>query len=88
MLLDPGERDAIAVAVSMPTAHVLLDDRAARDVARALGLTVIGTLGVLVEGKRRGIVSTIRPLLEQLIANGRYLAPELVDRVLRSVGER
>ncbi len=85
--LDPGERAAIALAVSMPGAWVLLDEFAARKVAAQLRLPVKGTLGVLVEGKRRGLVAAVRPLIEGMLANGCRLAPELVTMVLSSVGE-
>lgn len=86
-LLDPGERAAIALAVSMPGTWILLDEFAARKVAGDLGLPVKGTLGVLVEAKRRGLVVAVRPLIERMLANGCRLAPELVAMVLSSVGE-
>jgi len=85
--LDPGERAAIALAVSMPGAWVLLDEFAARKVAGQLRLPVKGTLGVLVEAKRRGIVPAVRPLIERMLENGCRLGPELVAMVLSSVGE-
>jgi predicted nucleic acid-binding protein len=85
--LDPGERAAIALAVAIPDAWVLLDDIAARRVATDLGIPVRGTLGVLVEGKRRGLLPGVRPLVEQMIENGCRLAPQLVSSVLAAVGE-
>jgi predicted nucleic acid-binding protein len=85
--LDPGERAAIALAVAMPGAWVLLDEIAARRVAEGLGLAVRGTLGVLAEAKRRGLVAAVRPLVEKMVENGYRLAPELVASVLCAVGE-
>lgn len=86
-LLDPGERAAIALAVATPGAWVLLDEMAARRVAEGLRLPVKGTLGILVEGKRRGLVSQLRPVIERMIDNGCRFAPDLVTMVLSSVGE-
>lgn len=85
--LDAGERAAIALAVTIPGAWLLLDDKPARGVARALRLTVKGTLGMLVEAKRQGLVAEIRAHVEAMLANGCRFAPELVDAVLRSAGE-
>jgi len=54
--LDSGEREAIALAQSVEAGLVLLDERRGRRVARGLGLTVSGTLGVLDLAARRGLV--------------------------------
>jgi predicted nucleic acid-binding protein len=85
--LDAGERAAIAVAASLPTAWVLLDELAARSVAQRLNLTVCGTLGILVESKRRGLVAAVAPLVQQMLASGFRMAPWLVEGVLGSVDE-
>ena len=51
--LHKGELEAIALALTRRPDAVLLDDEEARVLARALGLTVMGTLGVLVENVSR-----------------------------------
>ena len=51
--LGSGEREAIALALELHADQLILDDLPARSVARALGLTVIGTLGILLAAKRR-----------------------------------
>lgn len=66
---------------------VLLDERAARDVAKKLALPVRGTLGLLAEAKRRGLISAVRPAVEGMLGNGIHLAPELVRAVLAGAGE-
>ncbi len=50
--LDYGERQVVLNALKLKMDLVLLDDRVARNIAEYLGLTVKGTLGVLVEAKR------------------------------------
>ncbi len=45
--LDPGERDAIALATEQQASLLLMDERDGADAARARNLRVIGTLGVL-----------------------------------------
>lgn len=51
--LHPGEREVLALAVKLQPDRVLLDDRAARNAAGALGLRVMGTLAVLKVGAER-----------------------------------
>jgi predicted nucleic acid-binding protein len=51
-----GERAAIALALASGAELILMDDRAGVAAALAQGLSVIGTLGVLVRAARRGMV--------------------------------
>ncbi|MHA1521323.1 MAG: hypothetical protein ACTSVZ_04690 [Promethearchaeota archaeon] len=50
--LHPGELDAINLALSLSEDVILLDDEEARVFARALGLQVKGTLGLLIDFKK------------------------------------
>ena len=54
--LDDGERSAIILATSIGAEVLLMDDRAGVAAARAKGFAVIGTLGILDAGARRGLV--------------------------------
>ena len=53
--LDPGETEAIVLAETLRADLLLMDDRKAVDAARARGLTVVGTLGLLVRGAQAGL---------------------------------
>jgi predicted nucleic acid-binding protein len=86
MLVDDGEAETIALA-SEHDCKVVLDDRQARAVARHLGLTVIGTVGILVKAKRVGAISSLRSVLDDLEANGFYLSGSLKEEALRLAGE-
>lgn len=84
--LDPGEASAIVRALEIG-AGLLLDDRAAVTCARALGLKVIGTLGILVLAKRHGLIDSVAPLITRLQVSGHYLAGTAVDAALRAADE-
>lgn len=60
--LDPGEREAIALAQSVGASLVLLDEKKGRQAARDLGLVVTGTLGILDLAARRGLVDLVDAL--------------------------
>ncbi len=85
--LDAGERETIAVALQETGCIVLLDDLTARKEAARRGIEVKGTLGLIAEAKRRGLVPSARPLLTALIANGFRLAPKIANAILASLGE-
>ena len=84
--LDQGERSALALALDRG-AVVLIDERRGRAAAAALGLPVIGTLGLLVRAHSQGLIAQIRPLAVTLMASGYFLTPALVERALASIGE-
>lgn len=65
----------------------VLDDLAARRCATAHGVNMIGTLGVILAAKHAGLVPLARPLVEQAVAAGLYLHPQLVQGALASVAE-
>jgi hypothetical protein len=52
--LGAGESEALSLAAEIRADRLLLDERAARRVAEALGLSVVGTLGVLLAAGEEG----------------------------------
>lgn len=85
--LDPGEQEAIALAVQLAADVIVLDDLAARRAARHLGLTLTGSAGLLVRAQRQGLLEVVRPELDAMIANGLFISWTLYSEVLHSVGE-
>jgi len=65
----------------------LVDERAARLLARARGLRVRGSLSALIEAKRRGRVPTVQPLLDSLRASGFWLDDRTYSAVLQMADE-
>jgi len=64
--LDPGEVEAIALALERRADLILVDERLGRQVAMALGLRVTGLLGVLAEAKRAALIERVKPIIEDL----------------------
>lgn len=84
--LDAGEAGAIALAVERG-AVLLMDELAGRRVAAAHRLPFVGTLGVLVEAKRRGFLAEVRPSMDALERTSFWISTALRARVLREAGE-
>lgn len=84
--LDAGECAAIGCALHQRAA-LLVDDLAARRQASAMGLHVIGTLGVLVLAKRRGLIPLVAPVVHDMRAGGHYLSDAALVAVLQAAGE-
>ena len=85
--LGRGELAVLALAVEHPGRTVLMDDRQGRRIAHTVGLNVRGTLGVLLEAKKRGLTARIEPFVNRLEGTGMWMSDALRDRVLALAGE-
>lgn len=87
-LVDEGEAEAIELAKELQADLLLIDQRKGRRLAVKEGVPVIGLLGVVLLAKRRGLVPSARRLMETLRHDaGIYLAKDLLDKALATVGE-
>jgi hypothetical protein len=86
--LGPGELAAMALALENPARIVLLDDMLARRTAQAAGLTVWGTLKVLLEAKAQGLIDKIEPFVNRLSETGMWLSDEVRQRILALADEQ
>ena len=86
--LDPGELDALALAVELRADLLLMDERAGRAQARRLGLHFTGVVGVFVRAKQVGLIPGVADLLDRAMNECDFwLDDDFVTQVLASVGE-
>lgn len=87
--LDPGEAEAIALAVERAPCLLLIDESDGRRVARAMGVPRTGTVGVLLRAKVDGHVAALKPLLDELIAQHHFrLHHDLYRQAVIESGEQ
>jgi uncharacterized protein len=86
-ILDKGEAFAIALALQLKTG-LLIDEKLGRNVARKLNLKIIGTAGVLLLAKQRGLIKKIFPVIDQLKQCGYYLSDNLIKEILKRGNEK
>jgi predicted nucleic acid-binding protein len=83
-----GESEVLSLAASTQGDVVaLVDDRAARRCATALGVRTRGTLHVVLESKRLGIIPAVAPVIDRLRAAGLYLSEQVVSDALKIAAE-
>ncbi|MFP3897156.1 MAG: DUF3368 domain-containing protein [Anaerolineales bacterium] len=85
--LGAGELAAMSLALEHPERVVLLDDALARRIAEAAGLEVWGTLRVLLEAKKAGLIEAIEPLVRHLRDRGMWISKSILKRILILAGE-
>jgi predicted nucleic acid-binding protein len=86
--LGRGEAEAVALAVENPGSLLILDERRGRLAAMNLGVNIIGTLGVLLVAKRKGLLAALAPEIEKLqMQVGFRVRADLKAKVLQEAGE-
>lgn len=84
--LGRDEAEVLALALSLPAELVILDDAFARQIAASQNIRYTGTLGVLIQAKRRQLIPAAMPLVDamqqagfRLSASARAAVRKLAD---------
>jgi predicted nucleic acid-binding protein len=86
--LDEGEASTLRAAMHIGVpCLVLIDERVGRATARELGIPLSGTLGLIVQARKRGLIPSARAAFEQLLERDFRVATEMIREALVQVGE-
>jgi predicted nucleic acid-binding protein len=86
--LDAGESAVIQTAREIGISSVLIDERKARRLAATVyGLEVKGTCALLLEAKRRELISHVAPALAAMVSGGYFIGPRVKAECLKLAGE-
>ena len=87
--LDEGETDCIRIALSEGATNAILltDERAGRAIAHEHGIQVAGTAAVIGFARKHGLIESARASFERLHASDFRISAEVIQTVLRRVGE-
>ena len=85
--LGSGELEAIALYMNIGADLLIIDDARAKKTAYANGLEVMGSIGVLLLAKDRGLINAIKPLLNLLNASDIHLSSRIINKALELAGE-
>ena len=85
--LDRGESTALALSFEIKDATVILDDLKARKVAGKLGITITGTIGVIVKAKLRGTIPSAKNILLKISDTDFRISSKTIDEAIKQAGE-
>lgn len=78
--LHEGELEVIVGAKELGLQFVVIDEHAARTLAKTFLLQPIGTIGVLLLSKKKGKIEKVKPLLDMLKSHGFFISNKLISR--------
>jgi predicted nucleic acid-binding protein len=87
LALDDGEAAVIQLALEQGISLVCIDEVKGRRAASAVGLQVVGSLGLLGKAKASGLIPAARPFVEQAQQSGIYYDDDLIIRFLKALSE-
>jgi len=80
--LHAGEIEAMELALWLQAKLVILDEKLARKIAKAQGLNVVGTIGILKHARDRGLLADLQGALDELRSSGIRISDKLYREVL------
>ncbi|HQQ11857.1 MAG TPA: DUF3368 domain-containing protein [Bacteroidales bacterium] len=86
--LDTGEAEAIVLANEIGADLIILDEKLGRFHAKHADLQVTGTIGILLKAKSTGLISAIKPLLQELIDKDVWISGTLMNEILQKANEK
>jgi len=80
--IDIGEAAVMVLAKEINADLVILDDKLARKKADLLGLEYIGTIGILILAKKKGLIKSLKEELTKLRNKGFWISNKLLQKIL------
>jgi predicted nucleic acid-binding protein len=85
--LSAADATVIALAKEMKADLVIIDDKELRRSAKRERIPATGTIGVLLQGKEEGVISSVREALDGLIREEFRVSEEMYKYALRKADE-
>ena len=84
---DAGETEAMLLYKEIAADYLLVDDKRGRKVAKINQIKTIGSMGVLLQAKRAGLISAVAPLLSRIAQSPVFMNKDLLKIVLELADE-
>jgi len=85
--LGNGESAVFSFAIKESGYRAVVDDLAARRCAKTFGIQTLGTGGLLVLAKRRGLIGSVKSRVQRIRDAGLWLSDSVVKLLIREAGE-
>ena len=86
--LDAGEATSIALAAELSDCLLIIDESKGRRVAKEMGIGITGSLGSLIAAKQKGIIHSVKPILDKIKQTNFRISDDLVNKILHLANEK
>ena len=86
--LDAGEATSIALALELGDSLLIIDEAKGRRVAKELGVQVTGSLGTVIAAKEKGIIESVKPIIDKIKKTNFRISDDLLNKILHLVNEK
>lgn len=87
MVMDYGESESVILYEELKADFLLIDDNKARVIAESFGVNCIGSIGLLIKAKEKGLIRAVRPVFQDWLQNDRYFSSKLLNKILTDLDE-
>ena len=87
-VLDVGEASSIALSLEIKDSVLIIDERKGRKIASSLNIKIIGTIGVLIQAHKKGLIKDLITVILKLVNSGFRLSDNLLDKIIDQFGKR
>lgn len=86
--VDLGEAEAITLSLEMQANLLLIDEKLGRQKAKEFNIKTIGLLGILLDAKNQGVVSSVTSIMDRLRVEAKFrIGESLYQQVKKLAGE-
>lgn len=87
-ILDAGEASAIALATQLDDSLLIIDETKGRKIAKRMGIDITGTLGMLLVAKKKGHISSVKMVMNEIQSTNFRVSPIIIQKVLELANEK
>ncbi len=88
LIMDYGESESVILYNELGADYLLIDDQKAREIAESLNVNCIGSIGLLVTAKKKGLLQDLKPTFKRWIDLERYFSTQLLNKILSENDEK
>ncbi|MCB9349913.1 MAG: DUF3368 domain-containing protein [Lewinellaceae bacterium] len=85
--LGKGEASSITLALEFDDSLLIIDEKKGRKVAKDLRIEIIGSLGILIKAKEKGVIKSVKEVLALIDETDFRISQTIREKVLKESGE-
>lgn len=86
-ILGKGEASSITLALEAKDSILIIDEKKGRKMAQKLGIDIIGSLGILVKAKEKGIIKSVGQILGKIDGTNFRISENIKQKIIKEASE-